>query len=98
MANGTNPLVGRSVGHERAVFMATSGHFCWPPMGSSQRPLTDGLAAANAVTAASDGERNDASASNSDAAGETISSANLSRLREENASSMLVAFSITSRD
>jgi gluconate kinase len=20
--------------------MATSGHFCWPPMGSSQRPLT----------------------------------------------------------
>ncbi len=40
MANATKPLVGRSVGHDWAVFMATSGHFCWPPMGSSQRPLT----------------------------------------------------------
>jgi hypothetical protein len=40
MANATKPQVGRSVGHERAVFMATSGHFCWPPMGSSDWPLT----------------------------------------------------------
>jgi transposase InsO family protein len=40
MANATNPLVGRSVGHERAVFVATSGQFCWPPTGSSDWPLT----------------------------------------------------------
>jgi len=40
MANATNPLVGRSVGHEWAVFVATSGQFCWPPMGSSDWPLT----------------------------------------------------------
>ena len=40
MANATKRQVGRSVGHERAVFMATSGHFCWPPMGSSDWPLT----------------------------------------------------------
>ncbi|MBG6060169.1 hypothetical protein RCH16_003644, partial [Cryobacterium sp. MP_M5] len=31
---------GRSVGHEWAVFMATSGHFYWPPVGSSDWPLT----------------------------------------------------------
>jgi hypothetical protein len=40
MANATNPLMGRSVGHDWADFMATSGHFCWPSMGSSQWPLT----------------------------------------------------------
>ena len=40
MADATKPLVGRSVGHERAVFVATSGHFCWPPTGSSEWPLT----------------------------------------------------------
>jgi len=40
MANATEPLVGRSVGHEWAVFVATSGHFCWPPTGSSKWPLT----------------------------------------------------------
>ena len=44
MANATNPLVGRSVGHERAVFMATSGHFYWPPVGTSEWPLTGDLA------------------------------------------------------
>ncbi|WP_448232811.1 hypothetical protein [Microbacterium lacticum] len=41
MANATNTLVGRSVGHEWAVSVATSGHFCWPPTGSSYWPLTD---------------------------------------------------------
>ena len=40
MANATKPQVGRSVGHEWAVFMATSGHFCWPPAGRSDWPLT----------------------------------------------------------
>lgn len=40
MANATNTLVGRSVGHEWAVSVATSGHFCWPPTGSSYWPLT----------------------------------------------------------
>ncbi|MBG6060206.1 hypothetical protein RCH16_003684, partial [Cryobacterium sp. MP_M5] len=40
MANATKPQVGRSVGHEWAVFMATSGHFYWPPVGSSDWPLT----------------------------------------------------------
>lgn len=40
MANATNILVGRSVGHDWAVFMAASGQFCWPPMGSSDWPLT----------------------------------------------------------
>ncbi len=40
MADATEPLVGRSVGHDRAVFVATSGHFCWPPMGTSYWPLT----------------------------------------------------------
>ncbi|WP_206750890.1 MULTISPECIES: hypothetical protein, partial [unclassified Cryobacterium] len=34
--------VGRSVGHEWAVFMAISGHFPWPPVGSSSWPLTPG--------------------------------------------------------
>ncbi|MEC5178638.1 hypothetical protein RCH16_003678, partial [Cryobacterium sp. MP_M5] len=34
---------GRSVGHEWAVFMATSGHFYWPPVGSSDWPLTSSL-------------------------------------------------------
>jgi hypothetical protein len=33
--------MGRSVGHDWADFMATSGHFCWPSMGSSQWPLTE---------------------------------------------------------
>ena len=42
MANATNTLVGRSVGHEWAVSVATSGHFCWPPTGSSYWPLTTG--------------------------------------------------------
>ena len=41
MANATTPQVGRSDGHERAVFMATSGHFYWPPVGSSEWPLTN---------------------------------------------------------
>jgi hypothetical protein len=40
MADATNPLVGRSVGHEWAVFVATSGHFCWPPTGRNYWPLT----------------------------------------------------------
>ena len=40
MADATESLVGRSVGHEWAVFVATSGHFCWPPTGSSDWPLT----------------------------------------------------------
>jgi hypothetical protein len=40
MANATQPLVGRSVGHEWPVFVATSGHFYWPPTGSSYWPLT----------------------------------------------------------
>lgn len=44
MANATQPLVGRSVGHERAVPVATSGYFGWPPPGSSYWPLTPGLA------------------------------------------------------
>ena len=39
MADATNPLVGRSVGHEWAVFVATSGHFCWPPTGRNYWPL-----------------------------------------------------------
>ena len=43
MANATTPQVGRSDGHERAVFMATSGHFYWPPVGSSEWPLTPTL-------------------------------------------------------
>jgi hypothetical protein len=41
MANATNTPVGRSVGHEWAVSVATSGQFCWPPTGSSYWPLTD---------------------------------------------------------
>jgi len=40
MANATNTQVGRSVGHDRAVLVATSGQFCWPPTGSSNWPLT----------------------------------------------------------
>ena len=40
MPNATEPQVGRSGGHERGVLMATSGHFCWPPTGSSDWPLT----------------------------------------------------------
>jgi hypothetical protein len=40
MANATNTEVGRSVGHEWAVSVATSGQFCWPPTGSSYWPLT----------------------------------------------------------
>nr|WP_277612665.1 ATP-binding protein [Cryobacterium gelidum] len=40
MANAAKLLVGRSVGHEWAVFMATSGHFPPPPVGRSSRPLT----------------------------------------------------------
>ena len=40
MANATEHLVGRSHGHEWAVFMATSGHFCWPPVGTNYWPLT----------------------------------------------------------
>ncbi|WP_455835773.1 ATP-binding protein [Pseudarthrobacter siccitolerans] len=32
--------VGRSIGHHRAVLLATSGHLYWPPMGRNQRPLT----------------------------------------------------------
>ena len=44
MAHATKPQVGRSVGHERAVFMATSGHFYWPPVGTSEWPLTLSLA------------------------------------------------------
>jgi hypothetical protein len=43
MANATKPQVGRSVGHEWAVSLATSGHFYWPPMGSSDWPLTMGV-------------------------------------------------------
>ena len=42
MANATNTQVGRSVGHDRAVLVATSGQFCWPPTGSSKWPLTSG--------------------------------------------------------
>ncbi len=41
--NLTDPRVGRSVGHEWAVSLATSGHFYWPPMGSSDWPLTEVL-------------------------------------------------------
>ena len=33
-------LVGRSVGHHRAVLLATSGQFYWPPMGRISWPLT----------------------------------------------------------
>lgn len=40
MANATDPLVGRSVGHDWAVLMATSGHFYWPPTGRNSWPLT----------------------------------------------------------
>ena len=40
MASATNTQVGRSVGHEWAVSVATSGQFCWPPTGSSDWPLT----------------------------------------------------------
>ncbi len=40
MANTTNPPVGRSVGHDWAVSVATSGQFRWPPTGSSNWPLT----------------------------------------------------------
>jgi len=40
MANAAELLVGRSVGHEWAVFMASSGHFSWPPVGRSSWPLT----------------------------------------------------------
>jgi len=40
MANATEHLVGRSGGHEWAVYMATSGHFCWPPVGRNYWPLT----------------------------------------------------------
>ncbi|WP_427008589.1 hypothetical protein [Pseudarthrobacter sp. H2] len=40
MANATEHLVGRSGGHDWAVFMATSGHFCWPPVGTNYWPLT----------------------------------------------------------
>ena len=40
MANATKPQVGRSVGHEWAVSLANSGHFYWPPTGSSDWPLT----------------------------------------------------------
>jgi hypothetical protein len=40
MANAAEYLVGRSGGHEWAVFMATSGHFCWPPAGTNYWPLT----------------------------------------------------------
>lgn len=43
MANAAELLVGRSVGHEWAVFMAISGHFPCPPVGSSSWPLTDPL-------------------------------------------------------
>ena len=43
MANATNTQVGRSVGHDRAVLVATSGQFCWPPTGSSNWPLTDSI-------------------------------------------------------
>lgn len=32
--------MGRSVGHARAVLMATSGHFCWPSAGRNYWPLT----------------------------------------------------------
>ena len=42
MANATKPQVGRSVGHEWAVSLANSGHFYWPPTGSSDWPLTVG--------------------------------------------------------
>jgi hypothetical protein len=38
--NATEHPVGRSRGHEWAVFMATSGHFCWPPVGTNYWPLT----------------------------------------------------------
>ncbi|WP_375141104.1 transposase [Arthrobacter sp. PAMC25284] len=40
MANAAEHPVGRSGGHEWAVFMATSGHFCWPPVGTNNWPLT----------------------------------------------------------
>ncbi|MET3708875.1 hypothetical protein ABIB17_003524 [Arthrobacter sp. UYEF6] len=43
MANATEHPVGRSAGHEWAVFMATSGHFCWPPMGTNYWPLTEAV-------------------------------------------------------
>lgn len=49
MANATNTQVGRSVGHEWAVSVATSGQFCWPPTGSSYWPLTGDLAICNIV-------------------------------------------------
>ncbi|WP_342451739.1 C40 family peptidase [Arthrobacter sp. H16F315] len=42
MANATKRPVGRSCGHEWAVFMATSGHFCWPPVGTNYWPLATG--------------------------------------------------------
>jgi hypothetical protein len=41
MANATEDPVGRSASHERAVFMATGGHFCWPPAGTNYWPLTE---------------------------------------------------------
>lgn len=40
MANAAELPVGRSVGHEWALFMATSGQFSWPPVGRSSWPLT----------------------------------------------------------
>ena len=40
-----------TVGHERAVFVATSGQFCWPPTSSSDWPLTDEEAAYRASRA-----------------------------------------------
>ena len=40
MANATEHPVGRSRGHDWAVFMATSGHIRWPPVGTNYWPLT----------------------------------------------------------
>ena len=50
MANATKPQVGRSVGHEWAFSPATSGHFYWPPTGSSDWPLTPNLYPLNPLT------------------------------------------------
>ncbi|MCX2750437.1 hypothetical protein OOZ51_21900 [Arthrobacter sp. MI7-26] len=46
MANAAEHKVGRSGGHDWAVFMAASGHICWPLMGTNHWPLTARLRAA----------------------------------------------------
>ena len=40
MADATEILVGRSVGHDWAVLVAASGHFYWPLVGRNKWPLT----------------------------------------------------------